>query len=155
PLFNFLGGTEPRELITDYTVSIGEPEQMAADAAAIIAHGFPVIKVKLGGAPDLDVRRIKAIRERIPSIVPLRIDANQGWTPEQAILVLNAIADMNIQHCEEPIPRWQFMELRHVQEASPIPIMADESCCDHHDAERLIALGACQRFNVKLGKSGG
>ena len=47
------------------------------------------------------------------------------------------------------------MELRRVKEASPIPIMADESCCDHHDAERLIVLGACQRFNIKLGKSGG
>ncbi|MGV3636188.1 MAG: mandelate racemase/muconate lactonizing enzyme family protein, partial [Flavobacteriales bacterium] len=86
---------------------------------------------------------------------PLRIDANQGWSPEQAILVLNALGDSNIQHCEEPIPRWQFMELRRVKEASPIPIMADESCCDHHDAERLIDLGACQRFNITLGKSGG
>ncbi len=85
----------------------------------------------------------------------MRIDANQGWTPEQAILVLNALCDANIQHCEEPIPRWQFMEMRRVKEASPIPIMADESCCDHHDAERLIALDACQRFNIKLGKSGG
>ncbi len=47
------------------------------------------------------------------------------------------------------------MEMRRVKEASPIPIMADESCCDHHDAARLIALGACQRFNIKLGKSGG
>jgi L-alanine-DL-glutamate epimerase-like enolase superfamily enzyme len=47
------------------------------------------------------------------------------------------------------------MELRRVKEASPIPLMADESCCDHHDAERLIGLGACQRFNLKLGKSGG
>jgi L-alanine-DL-glutamate epimerase-like enolase superfamily enzyme len=85
----------------------------------------------------------------------LRIDANQGWSPEQAILVLNALGDANIQHCEEPIPRWQFMELRRVKEASPIPIMADESCCDHHDAERLIGLDACHRFNIKLGKSGG
>ncbi len=42
-----------------------------------------------------------------------------------------------------------------MKEAVPIPIMADESCCDHHDAQRLIDLGACQRFNIKLGKSGG
>jgi L-alanine-DL-glutamate epimerase-like enolase superfamily enzyme len=155
PLFKFLGGNARRELITDYTVSLGDPKKMGEDAAAIIAAGFPVIKVKLGGDADLDIRRIMAIRERIDPVVPLRIDANQGWTPAQAILVLNAIADMGIQHCEEPIPRWQFMELRHVQEASPIPIMADESCCDHRDAERLIGLGACRRFNIKLGKSGG
>jgi L-alanine-DL-glutamate epimerase-like enolase superfamily enzyme len=128
---------------------------MAADAEAIVAAGFPVIKVKLGGPGELDIRRIRAIRERIGSIIPLRIDANQGWDPDTAIHVLNALADAGIQHCEEPIPRWRFMEMRRVKEASPIPIMADESCCDEHDAERLIALGSCQRFNIKLGKSGG
>ncbi|MBL7945542.1 MAG: dipeptide epimerase [Flavobacteriales bacterium] len=155
PLFRYLGGTTSRTLITDYTVSLGTKEKMAADAMTIVQNGFQVIKVKLGGGPQEDIERILAIREAIGSEVPLRIDANQGWSPEQAILVLNALGDANIQHCEEPIPCWQFMELRRVKEASPIPIMADESCCDHHDAERLIALGACQRFNIKLGKSGG
>ena len=154
PLWKYLGAERYFDPITDYTVSLGDPEKMAADAEAVVAAGFPVIKVKLGGAGELDIRRIRAIRSRVPSI-PLRVDANQGWDPATAIHVLNALADAGIEHCEEPIPRWQFMELRHVREATPIPIMADESCCDHHDAERLIALGACQRFNIKLGKSGG
>lgn len=154
PLWKFLGGKHRSDLFTDYTVSIGEPERMAADAEDIIEAGFPVVKVKLGGDGDLDIRRIRAIRSGITSI-PLRIDANQGWDPDTAIRVLNALGDQGIEHCEEPIPRWQFMEMRRVKELSPIPIMADESCCDHHDAERLIALGACQRFNIKLGKSGG
>lgn len=154
PLWKYLGGKHRSDLFTDYTVSLGDPDQMAADAEDIVRSGFPVIKVKLGGDGDLDIRRIRAIRSRVASI-PLRIDANQGWDPDTAIRVLNALGDMGIQHCEEPIPRWQFMEMRRVKEASPIPIMADESCCDHHDAERLIDLGACQRFNIKLGKSGG
>lgn len=154
PLWKFLGGKERSDLVTDYTVSIGDPEQMVTDAEDIVRSGFPVIKVKLGGDGDLDIRRIRAIRSRVTSI-PLRIDANQGWDPDTAIRVLNALGDMGIQHCEEPIPRWQFMELNRVKDASPIPIMADESCCDHHDAERLIELEACQRFNIKLGKSGG
>ncbi len=155
PLWKLLGGKERSDLYTDYTVSIGDPEKMAADAAAVISAGFPVIKVKLGGDGDLDIKRIQAIRATIPSIIPLRIDANQGWDPDTAIRVLNALGGAGIQHCEEPIPRWQFMQMRRVKEASPIPIMADESCCDHHDAQRLIDLGACQRFNIKLGKSGG
>lgn len=155
PLFKFLGGERERELITDYTISIASPEKMAADAVSIVAQGFTVIKVKLGSDGDVDITRIKAIREAIGFEVPLRIDANQGWSPEVAVRVLKALAGYNIQHCEEPIARWQFMQLRRVKEASPIPIMADESCCDHHDAERLIELGACQRFNIKLGKSGG
>ena len=61
----------------------------------------------------------------------------------------------NIEHCEEPIARWDFMNLRKVKKKSPISIMADESCGDHHDAERLIKLKACDMFNIKLGKTGG
>ena len=155
PLYRFLGGRENRPLLTDYTVSLGSPEKMAVDAVGILRDGFTVIKVKLGGNGEEDIARIRTIREAIGLGTPLRIDANQGWDPLTAIRVLTALGDRNIQHCEEPIPRWQFMELRRVKEASPIPIMADESCCDHHDAERLIALGSCQRFNIKLGKSGG
>lgn len=154
PLWTFLGGKDRSDLVTDHTVSIGDPEQMATDAEDIVRNGFPVIKVKLGGGGDLDISRIRSIRSRIASI-PLRIDANQGWDPDTAIRVLNALGDQGIQHCEEPIPRWRYMEMRRVKEASPIPIMADESCCDHHDAQRLIELGACQRFNIKLGKSAG
>jgi L-alanine-DL-glutamate epimerase-like enolase superfamily enzyme len=155
PLHRWLGGSADKELITDYTVSIAEPAKMATDASDIVRNGFTVIKVKLGGDGDRDIERIRAIREAVGPDIPLRIDANQGWDTDMAIRVLNALGPFNIQHCEEPIPRWQFMELRRVKEASPIPIMADESCCDHRDAQRLIDLGACQRFNVKLGKSGG
>ncbi|MBL7983864.1 MAG: hypothetical protein JNM91_02650, partial [Flavobacteriales bacterium] len=115
PLWTFLGAKERSDLFTDYTVSIGEPDQMAQDAEDIVREGFPVIKVKLGGDGGLDIRRIRAIRERIPSIVPLRIDANQGWDPDTAIRVLNELGDQFIQHCEEPIPRWRFMEMRRVK----------------------------------------
>ena len=155
PLYAFLGGRKEKELVTDYTVSIASPEKMAVDAVEIVRSGFTVIKVKLGGNGDDDIERVRRIRAAIGDAIPLRIDANQGWDPATAIRVLNTLAPLGIQHCEEPIPRWQFMEMRRVKEASPIPIMADESCCDHHDAQRLIDLGACQRFNVKLGKSGG
>ena len=102
-----------------------------------------------------DVARIKAIRKAIGKKIPLRIDANQGWNVKTAIKTLQALKDYNIQFCEEPIPRWNFMKLKKVKKKSPIPIMADESCCDHHDAQRLIQLGACDMFNLKLGKSGG
>ena len=101
------------------------------------------------------MQRIKAIREAIGNEIPLRIDANQGWSLEEAIETLKALDKYNIQHCEEPIPRWDFMNLPKVKKESPIPIMADESCGDEHDAERLINLKACDYFNIKLGKSGG
>jgi L-alanine-DL-glutamate epimerase-like enolase superfamily enzyme len=156
PLYKFLGGEKNKVLETDYTVSIGDPQKMQSDAIKIKEQGFPAVKVKLGESKEKDVERIKAIREGIGNEHPLRIDANQGWqTSDNAINVLKALAEYNIEYCEEPILRSRFMELRKVSEASPIPIMADESCGDEMDAERLIQLNACKMFNIKLGKSSG
>lgn len=155
PLYAFLGGKNNKILQTDYTVSLGEPDQMVADAREIKDRGFQVIKVKLGEDPDRDIQRIKAIRAAIGMEIPLRIDANQGWSVDSAIKVLNALGTDNIQFCEEPIARWNFMELGNLRRQSPIMVMADESCCDHHDAKRLIDLDLAYSFNIKLGKSGG
>ncbi|MBO9681926.1 MAG: dipeptide epimerase [Flavisolibacter sp.] len=156
PLYKFLGGEKNKILETDYTVSIGDPQKMAGDAIKIKEQGFPAIKVKLGESKEKDVERIKAIRRSVGSEHPLRIDANQGWqTADKAIEVLKALAEYNIEYCEEPILRSRFMELHRVSKMSPIPIMADESCGDENDAERLIQLNACHMFNIKLGKSSG
>lgn len=155
PLYQFLGGEEKRELITDYTVSFDDIGTMVDQAIRIKQDGFPFIKVKVGGEPDDDIQRIHLIREAIGSEIPLRLDANQGWDQDDAIRILQAVKGCGIQFCEEPIPRWDYTCLRWVQENSPIPIMADESCSDHHDAQRLINLKACDMFNVKLGKSSG
>ncbi len=155
PLYKFIGGENSKIIATDYTVSIGEPEKMAADARTIKEQGYPAIKVKLGKNGKKDVERVKAIRETVGYDIPIRIDANQGWKVKEAIETLNALGEFNIQHCEEPIARWKFMKLGKVRKHSPIPIMADECCGDDHDAERLIALGACDYMNIKLGKSGG
>jgi L-Ala-D/L-Glu epimerase len=155
PLYSFLGGRNNKTLITDYTVSLREPQTMADDALKIKKNGFQVIKVKLGSSGKADIERIRAIRNAVGNNVPLRIDVNQGWSTIEAIETLAALAPFNIQHCEEPIPRWNFMDLPKIRKASPIPIMADESCCDHNDAKRLIDLSACDLFNVKLGKSAG
>ena len=155
PLYQFLGGRNDKVITTDYTVSIGEPSKMAADAVKIKEEGYPAIKVKLGRNGKKDVERMQAIRSAVGNEIPLRIDANQGWGVEEAIETLNALKPLDIQHCEEPIARWDFMNLPKVKKASPIPIMADESCGDDHDALRLLQLDACDYFNIKLGKAGG
>ena len=155
PLYKFLGGSNDKVITTDYTVSIGDPDKMANDALKILQEGYPAIKVKLGKNGSKDVERMKAIRKAVGNAIPLRIDANQGWDVDEAIETLNAMATLDIQHCEEPIARWNYMQLPKVKKASPIPIMADESCGDEHDAERLIALDACDYLNIKLGKAGG
>ena len=155
PLYKFYKGKNNKELVTDYTVSLSDPEKMAADALKIKNQGYPSIKVKLGASGKKDVERIKKIREAVGDKIPLRIDANQGWNVKEAIDTLNALEKYDVEHCEEPIAKWNFMRLRKVKKNSPIPIMADESCGDAHDAERLIKLKACDMFNIKVGKAGG
>lgn len=155
PLYKFLGGEKNKRISTDMTVGLGSPEKMAAEAVEYKAAGFPSIKVKLGTTTEEDVARIKAIRAAIGNDLPLRIDANQGWSVDTAIATLQALKEFGIEHCEEPIARWNFMALPEVRKNSPIKIMSDESCFDEHDSERLASLNACDYFNVKLGKSGG
>jgi len=155
PLYKLYKGKNNKELVTDYTVSLSDPEKMAADALKIKNQGYPSIKVKLGASGKKDVERIKKIREAVGDKIPLRIDANQGWNVKEAIDTLNALEKYDVEHCEEPIAKWNFMRLRKVKKNSPIPIMADESCGDAHDAERLIKLKACDMFNIKVGKAGG
>jgi L-alanine-DL-glutamate epimerase-like enolase superfamily enzyme len=155
PIYKLYKGKNNKELVTDYTVSLDKPEKMAADALKIKNSGYPAIKVKLGESRKKDVERIRMIREVVGYDIPLRIDANQGWGVKEAIDTLNALDAYGIEHCEEPIAKWNFMRLRKVKKKSPIPIMADESCGDAHDAERLLKLKACDMFNIKVGKAGG
>ena len=154
PLYALLGG-EKRALTTDETVGIDTPEAMAKEALQAKERGFAAIKVKLGtGFPD-DVDRIEAIREAVGAETLLRIDANQGWDPVTAERILQELTRFDIQYCEEPVAHWNNEALRRVREQSPIPIMADESLFNHHDAFRLASMGACDYFNIKLAKSGG
>lgn len=155
PIYELYGGKNNKELVTDYTVSLDNAEKMAADALKIKEKGYPAIKIKLGDSGKKDVERIKLIRKAVGKKIPLRIDANQGWTVKEAIETLNALGKYDIEHCEEPIAKWDFMRLRKIKKNSPIPIMADESCGDAHDAERLLKLKACDMFNIKVGKAGG
>ena len=155
PVYKLYGGKNDKELVTDYTVSLDNAEKMAADALKIKNQGYPAIKVKLGESTKKDVERIRMIREAVGNDIPVRIDANQGWSVKEAMKTLKELDAFDIEHCEEPIARWNFMRMRKIKKNSPIPIMADESCGDAHDAERLLKLKACDMFNIKVGKAGG
>ena len=155
PLYRYLGGQERRELFTDYTVSLGPVEKMVTDAKRIVARGFPVVKVKLGENADADLHRIELISRAVGPKVPLRLDANQGWSQEDAARVLSGIGQHNIQHCEAPIDRREWTRLPELRRISQVPLMADESCWDDHDARRLLEIMAVDRINIKLSKAGG
>lgn len=154
PLYVLLGGGN-RPLQTDVTIGLDEPEAMAEQAAELQREGVPAIKVKLGTTAAEDAERIESIRESIGDELPLRIDANQGWDFPTAVAVLRRLESSGIEYCEQPIAHWDFDGLRRLRSRVTIPIMADESVFDHHDAFRLTAAGCCDYLNIKLAKSGG
>lgn len=155
PLYAFLGGSKEKVIHTDMTVSLGTADDMAAEALSFVEKGFRDIKIKLGGTTEEDVHRISEIRKAIGNALPLRIDANQAWSETTAKATLKALAPFGIEHCEAPIRRWNAHRLASIRKTSPIPLMADESLFDHHDAQRLAQWQAVDYFNIKLTKSGG
>ena len=154
PLYQFLGGKKKR-IESDLTMGIDTPEKMAATAIEFKEKGVNMIKVKLGKNAQEDILRIKKIREAIGYDIQIRIDANQGWSFDDAVLALTGMGNFQIAFCEQPMRKWNDELLPELMAISPIPIMADESVFTHHDAERLIRNKACTYINIKFAKSGG
>jgi L-alanine-DL-glutamate epimerase-like enolase superfamily enzyme len=154
PLYKLLGGRQ-KDLETDLTIGINTPEAMAATAVDFVKRGVRIIKVKLGKDAMEDVERISQIRLAVGPDIMLRIDANQGWSYEDAVYALKALGKYNIQFCEQPMRYWDDHYLPALMQQSPVRIMADESVFDHHDALRLITADACDYVNIKFAKSGG
>jgi o-succinylbenzoate synthase len=154
PLYAFLGGTN-KKVESDLTIGIDTPENMRDQAIEFVNNGVTMIKVKLGKVPNDDIQRMKLIREAVGEKIILRIDANQGWKPTDALDVLKALAPYNIQFCEQPMHKYYDDLLPALCAASPIVVMADESVFTHHDARKLINQKACHAINIKFSKSGG
>ena len=140
---------------TDMTLGIGAPEEMAKKAKTHIATGFDTLKVKVGVDERLDVERIKQIREAVGSSVKIRVDANQGWLPKQAVKMIERLDEYDIELVEQPVKAADITGLKFVRDHSKALIMADESCFTAADALKLIRAEAVDLINIKLMKCGG
>jgi L-alanine-DL-glutamate epimerase-like enolase superfamily enzyme len=154
PLRLLLGGDRDR-FPTDFTIGLDEPEVMAREAKERVTQGFKILKLKLGEDPLRDVERVRGVREAVGSRVKIRIDANQGWTPPEAVRALNAIAAYDVELVEQPVAAHDLEGLAWVRRSQPIPVMADESIHLPEDAMRVVRLEAADYINIKLMKSGG
>jgi len=154
PLYQFLGGKK-RDIETDLTIGIDTPEKMAQKAVQFRKDGVRMIKIKLGRDSREDVERVRQIRAAVGEDILLRIDANQGWDFDSAVDALRQMEPYRVQFCEQPMRHWDDDRLPEMRRQVPIPIMADESVFDHHDARKLIAADACDYVNIKFAKSGG
>jgi L-alanine-DL-glutamate epimerase-like enolase superfamily enzyme len=107
------------------------------------------LKIKVGGPSDLAT--LRAVREVYPK--PIRVDANTAWTPETARALVPELVDLGVELIEQPFPATRLDWLADLQAASPLPIVADESCVTIEDLDALV--GVVAGVNVKLAKCGG
>jgi L-alanine-DL-glutamate epimerase-like enolase superfamily enzyme len=151
PLHALLGLPAPRPLPTSFTLAIDEPEVMAAGAAGLT--GCSVIKLKLGGADGRDVARVAAVRAARPDVT-LYVDANAGWSADEAIEAIDQMLAYGVALVEQPVAKEAYADLGRVQAHCAVPVVADESLQTPTDVERLAAVGV-RGINLKLMKVGG
>lgn len=156
PVYKLLGRSKD-SIVTDITISVNSPEEMARDAITAINRGYDTLKVKVGVNPQLDVERLTAIRNAIGSRAKLRIDANQAWKPQEAVRILNKMQEqgLDIELVEQPVIAHDIEGLKYVTERSYVPVLADESVFSPLDAMKIIQTGAADLINFKLMKCGG
>ena len=154
PLYKVLGGYSAH-IDTDITIPILEPEEMAREAKENVAKGFKILKLKAGIDPKQDIQSVRLIREAVGNDIKLRIDANQGWTVSEAVMVIKAIEQYNVEEIEQPRPYWDLEGMAHIRSKVDTKVMLDESVFSPTDALRAIRMKSADAINIKLMKTGG
>jgi L-alanine-DL-glutamate epimerase-like enolase superfamily enzyme len=140
--------TPPLPLQTAFTISLGAPEAMYADARSAADKGYSLLKLKLNGEADRD--RVAAVREGAPN-AQIIVDANESWGGIDIAAEAEALKNLGVAMIEQPLPAGRDAALADI--SSPLPIVADESCHIAADVARLR--GLYHGVNIKLDKAGG
>ena len=137
-----------RPLTTCYTLSLDTADAMAGKAAAAVAHGLPLLKLKLGG--EGDALRMRQVRAACPN-ARLVADANEAWTPDLLPELMRVAAETGFELIEQPLPADADGALATLPHA--VPICADESL--HTRSGLAVLAGRYEAINIKLDKAGG
>jgi len=132
---------------TSFTIGIAGIDETIAKVRE--AEHMPILKVKLGAGRESET--LEAIRSIYRGTI--RVDANEGWSAEDAVRQLTSLERFDLEFCEQPVPAGHPEQLRYVRERSPIPIFTDEDSVTADDLPRLA--GCVDGINVKLVKCGG
>jgi L-alanine-DL-glutamate epimerase-like enolase superfamily enzyme len=143
-----LWGLAPSAPRSSFTIGLDEPALMRERVLAAAA-AYPILKIKVGTDRDEEILRL--VRDAAPS-ARIRLDANTGWTPKQALRHLGLLAELGIELIEQPLQPQDLDGHRLIRERSTIPIIADESCRTADDIPRLA--GCFDGINIKLAKCG-
>jgi len=156
PLWRLWGLNRDRIVPTSVTIGINDAEgakQRVRDWLPLT--GGSVLKIKLGNPAGIaaDQEMLLAIREEAPASAELSVDANGGWSLNEAIEMCNWLVSQGVRHVEQPIAAGQEENLPILYERSPLPIFVDESCFTSRDIPKLA--DRVHGINIKLMKSGG
>jgi o-succinylbenzoate synthase len=156
PVYKLLGGHR-KELTTDITISVNEPEEMARDSIRAVNLGYRTLKIKVGKNAQKDILRMQAIRDAIGYDIDLRVDANQGWTPKEAVKAIRKMEDigLNLEFIEQPVLAHDLVGFKHVTDNVDTPTLADESVFSPQDALKILQQRAADIINIKLMKTAG
>lgn len=156
PLYKLFGGY-CQTITTDLTISVNSPEEMVRDSLEAVGEGYAELKLKVGTDAAMDIKRVQAIRQAVGSNIKLRLDANQGWMPKEAVRTIRRFEDMglDIELIEQPVKGNDFYGLKYVTDHVDTDIMADESAFGTHEVFQLLEMRACDLINIKLMKAGG
>ena len=154
PLFKFLGGAE-NKVETDYTVDIVPPATAKLNAIKLKNKGYNTLKTKVGKNLIDDIDRILAIKEGAPGC-GIMLDANQGYSPSQAVRFLEELEKNGIRPelFEQPVVKHDLRGMKFVKDHTSVPIAADESVFTTADAVEVVRAGCADLINIKIMKSG-
>ncbi len=155
PLCQLFGGKVRDSVPILRILAIKTPAEMAAQARKLVDAGYRYLKIKVHGHVAEDVARVAAIRQDVGDDVHLTIDANQSYSPKDAISALNAMAKYNIDLAEQPVPVEDFAGLALVTRSTPIAIEADEGAGSLREIYRLVTERAVDAVSLKIPKLGG
>lgn len=154
PLSALFGG-QPAPIRTDLTVSLVEPPEAREAAVEAANEGYSELKVKTGDTVEASVARVEAVHNGHPEAT-LRVDANQGWGPTEAVRFCDELQSRGIaiDLLEQPVPATDISGMAAVRRQVRVPVGADESVFTPADALRVVRQDAADVINVKLVKSG-
>jgi L-alanine-DL-glutamate epimerase-like enolase superfamily enzyme len=154
PAWKLLGGFR-RSIPTSITIGILPISDTVEQARRYAGEGFAALKLKGGLDVEEDIQRLREVRKAVGEGVEIRFDANQGFTVEQAVHLVEQTRDMHLELLEQPVPRGQMQAMADVTRRVAVPVMADESLKTLLDTFRLARGDAVDMINVKLMKVGG
>lgn len=170
PLYKLLGGRDAgpatgatagtrsdieRGIRLKFVIGKVEPAVAAERAATMVQQGWTTIKVKVGIDPRADVARLRAVREAVGPAVLLTVDANGGYTVDQAVWVAPRLEALDVALLEQPTRRGDHRAMAQVRHRVGLPVMADESVFTPQDALEVIRHDAADVLSLYPGKHGG